>query len=178
MINRSICIGTYNDLEIFYNKETKSLETSGVSERSFNQSLLLGLILVATPGLKIIHSMMPETGIKVRILLLLLSAVIGVFSGLLVNRNVNRKIKLTPFTLNKYQFEVFYQENEKRLKALKWVNIGLILPLFIEILIFISFGLFIAAFIFPLNVFAVTLLFISGAPYRRKTFEEIRRSYE
>lgn len=177
MGNRSVFIGNYNDLEIYYNKEKKILETSENKKSSFNQSKLVGLILVTTPFFSMINSIIDNIEIEARIILWIISILIGIFSGYIVAIKIHEKIKLSPITMNKNQFEEFYLENEKRLKILKWVMVCIILPLFIETYIFLRLGIFMAGLIFLLNTFVVALLFFGGVHCQQQIFKEIKQSY-
>lgn len=177
MVNKSICIGNYDGLEIYYNTEKKIIEASDNKKSDFNPSILLGLILTATPFLKIINSRMGPFGMKARLLIWIISTSIGLLLGYFVANKIHEGIKLSPMPMNKRQFEHFYSENENRLKTLKWVMICLIVPLFIETYIFIRLGLFMAAFIFLLNIFAVALSFFGGVHSQQKIFGELKQSY-
>lgn len=177
MINKSVLIGSYNNLEIYYNRESKIIEASGETNSSLNQSKLLALILVTVSFIKIIDTIMANVGIKARIIVMILSLMIGVFSGYIVNRKIYIQIKLWQMPMSKNQFEDFYLENKNNLKIVKWLMICSILALFIEIYVYISMGIFLAVFLFLINTFIVTLLFLSGVHSREKIFKEIKDSY-
>lgn len=155
----------------------KLIETSGNKTSGFNQSILLGLILVAIPFVKIIDSVMANSGIETRTVALVISTMIGVFSGYIVTNKIYEQIKLVPMFMNKNQFEEFYIENKRRLKVVKWIMICFILSLFIEIYIYIRLGIFLAVFIFLLNILVVTLLFLGGVHSREQIFGEIEKLY-
>ncbi|WP_124057931.1 hypothetical protein [Vaginisenegalia massiliensis] len=177
MKNKSIFIGYYNNLEIYYDRKSKTIETSGIKKQSFNQSKLVGLMLVTYPLIKIINSMMTMSGVEARIIVWIASTMLGVFLGYLLTSKIYSNIKLTPMSMDKEQFEDVYLANEKSLQVVKWVIICSILALFIEVYVYLISGIFIAVFTYLLNIFIVTLLFLGGVHSRQRIFEEIKNSY-
>lgn len=108
---------------------------------------------------------------------MLISAIIGLFVGFVVTSNSYRKIELSPMSMNKYQFEEFYSENENNLKIVKWILIISILSLFIEIYIYLKFAIFLAVLIFLINTLIVTMLLLTGVHSRQRIFKEIESTY-
>lgn len=178
MTNKSIFIGNYNESYIYYNCETQTLEASEKNQNSFNQSLLLGLILITVPIIKIIDTMMPKPGIEIRVLVLMISTVIGVISGYVINRKIISNIEFTPFSMNQSQFDKFLKENKQHLNTINWVMICSLLALFIEIYLYIRMGIFTIAFIFLLNIVVVTLIFLAGVHSRKRIYNELEKSYK
>lgn len=177
MINKSIFIGNYNNLDIFYNIDKKIIERSRMKKSSLNQSKLVGLILVSTPFIKNIDALIANIGLEARIIVLIICTIMGSLLGYFVTRRLFEQIKLMPMPMNENQFEDFYLENKTNLKVVKWLMIVSIFALLIETYFYIRWGIFIAAFIFLLNTFIVTSLILSGVHCRNRIFKELKNSY-
>lgn len=177
MKGKSIFIGTYRNMDIYYNKDLKRIERSGNKKLAVNQSILVGLILVTIPLLKAVSSGLETMGILSRIIGLIICTILGVLSGFVLIRKLDEQVHLVPMEMDKDQFEDFYRENKGKLKGVKWVLVASVLPLFLEAYLYISWGIFVAVFAFLLNAQVVTLLFLGGLPYRQEIFKEIERSY-
>lgn len=176
MSKKVIYLGNYNNNEIYYNRELKKIETTGLKVNNYNESIVTAAILISVPLLKIIDSKMINKTLEMKILILFLGAVIGIILGNVVKNKVYKNLKFRPLEMNKNQFEDFYKENIKNIMTLKWIVFFITIPLIIEIIVYLYYGIFTVAFVFIINVFVVSLLFLSGVHIRGKIYKEIIKS--
>ena len=121
--------------------------------------------------------MMENIGIEARIFVWIISTLIGSLTGYIVKRTIYQDIELIPISMDKDQFEEFYQATQKPLTIVNWFMILSVLAQFIESFVYLIFGIFMVDFIYLLNTLVLTLLLLSGVHLRWKIFREIKHFF-